>query len=169
MCPKYKRYWVPDSVAFLTLVTGGRSPIFHDEGTMRMALGILRRVKEIHPFRMRGYVILPDHWHLLLWTRDGRFDRVVHSFKRNVAFALKREGYFDDSIWQRRYYDHVIRDDADFTRHLDYIHFNPVHHGLAAKPVDHEFSSFKHYVSIGWYPMDWGTSPPDSLEGLNME
>lgn len=169
MCPKYKRYWVPNSVAFLTLVTAGRNHIFHVAGTVRMALGILRGVKEIHPFNMRGYVILPDHWHLLLWTQDGRFDEVVHSFKRNVAFALNREGCFDGPIWQRRYYDHVIRDNADFVRHLDYIHFNPVHHGLTAKPAEHEFSSFKYYVSMGWYPVDWGALPPTSLQGMSLE
>lgn len=169
MCPKYRRFWVPNSVVFLTLVTVNRTPVFGARETVEAALEVLRRVKAIHAFRMRGYVILPDHCHLLLWTEDGRFDRVMHSFKRNTVLALKEAGGREETIWQKRFYDHVIRDDADLTSHLDYVHYNPVHHGWTQKPADYEFSSFRSHVARGWYPKDWGSTAPRSIEGMNLE
>jgi putative transposase len=169
MCPRYQRHFVPNSVVFLTIVTAGRMPLFQAKDSVETALSVLRGVKEIHPFKMRGYVILPDHWHLLILTEDGRFDRVVHSFKRNAALALKQAWTSGEAVWQNRYYDHVIRDDHDLARHLDYIHYNPVHHGCAAAPADYAFSSFGHYAARGWYPVDWGSSMPRSIDGMNLE
>jgi len=62
----------------------------------------------------------------------------------------------EKGIWQRRYWEHAIRDDADFERHVDYIHFNPVRHGLVARVRDWSFSSFHRYVKQGRLPLDWG-------------
>jgi putative transposase len=169
MCPRYRRHFVPNSVVFLTLVTAERAPVFQAREAVETALGVLRRVKVIHPFKMRGYVILPDHWHLLIWMRDGRFDQVVHSFKRSAAVALKEPAMAGGTVWQKRYYDHVIRDDRDLAKHLDYIHYNPVRHGHVAAPADYPSSSFHHYVSRGWYPENWGTTVPPTIDGMNLE
>ena len=72
--------------------------------------------------------------------------------ERSASKVAKRE----KGIWQRRYWEHTIRDDADFERHVDYIHYNPVKHGLAARVVDWPHSSFHRYVARGVLPSDWG-------------
>src|SRR5205807_4594997 len=65
----------------------------------------------------------------------------------------------EKGIWQRRYWEHVIRDDADLARHVDYIHFNPVKHGLVSRVCDWSHSSFHQYVARGALPADWGGEP----------
>ncbi|MGD9974381.1 MAG: transposase [Desulfatirhabdiaceae bacterium] len=167
---KFKRYWIPNSIAFLTVVTAHRKPLFKDHSAVIMAKDVLRRVKEIHPFEMKGYTILPDHMHLMIHTSDGRFDHVIQSFKRNLSIEFHRCGIvLDRDIWLKRFYDHVIRDDDDFKNHLDYIHFNPVHHGITLRPMDHPFSSFRHYVKIGWYDVGWGDMVPRNIDGMKLD
>ena len=71
---------------------------------------------------------------------------------RTPSKIAKRES----GLWQRRYWEHAIRDDADLERHIDYIHFNPVKHGLVSRVWDWPYSSFKQYVQRGDLPPDWG-------------
>jgi len=168
MCPAYKRYFLPNAIIFLTLTTAARRPVFENAAFVSSALEILNNVKMLHPFHMKAYVAMPDHWHVLIQTDDGRFDRIVHSFKRNVSFEFHKQGFWEGEIWQGRFYDHVIRDDTDFKNHLDYIHFNPVHHGHADRPADYRFSSFHHYVKRGWYGPDWGSMIPDNVKGMDL-
>ena len=168
MCPAYKRYFVPNAMVFLTLATARRRPVFGNHDRVLSALITLKYVKALHPFHMKAYVVLPDHWHLLIRTRDGRFDRIVHSFKRNLSLEFRKKGFCGDDIWQKRYYDHVIRDEEDLYNHMDYIHFNPVHHGHAGGPADWRFSSFSYYVKYGWYLPDWGRRIPDNIKNLDL-
>ena len=110
--------------------------------------------------------ILPDHLHAI-WTLpeddsdfSSRWNRIKGNFsrrlpnlsRRSTSKVLKRE----KGVWQRRYWEHTIRDDADLARHIDYIHFNPVRHGLVTRVVDWPFSSFHQYVARGTLPADWG-------------
>ena len=168
MCPAYKRYFIPNAFVFLTLTTAGRIAVFENAAYATSALEILKNVKKLHPFHMKAYVAMPDHWHLLIQTDDGRFDRIIHSFKRNVSLELHKQGLCGGDIWQKRYYDHVIRDEKDFCNHMDYIHFNPVHHGYANRPADHRVSSFQHYVKRGWYPPNWGRMIPDNIKDMDL-
>jgi putative transposase len=169
MSPAYKRYFTPNAIVFLTLATAGRKPVFENPFLGESALGILNHVKALHPFQMKGYVMMPDHWHLMIHTQGGRFDKVVHSFKRNVTIEFHKKGFCEGAIWQDRFYDHVIRDDDDFSNHLDYIHFNPVHHGNASSPAEYPFSSFHHYVELEWYSLDWGNMIPEHIKNMNLE
>jgi putative transposase len=155
-------------MVFITMVTAERKPIFTGEAieTIRR---VFRNVKIIHPFRMKGYVFLPDHIHVLLMTLNGRFDQVIHSFKRNLSIELKKCRQFEGKIWQERYYDHVIRDDNDLYRHLDYIHYNPVHHGICPTPFDYPFTSFHAYMEKGWYTAGWGVKEPFTIQSLCLE
>ena len=68
-----------------------------------------------------------------------------------------RQGKKEVAVWQRRYWEHMIRDDRDFARHFDYIHYNPVEHGHVRKPRDWRWSSFRRYLKLGYYPEDWGS------------
>jgi len=72
-------------------------------------------------------------------------------------------------VWQKRYWEHLIRDEEDFRRHVDYIHYNPVKHGLADRPIDWKYSSFDKWIERGDYPPDWGTDPVDFDEAVGSE
>jgi len=72
-------------------------------------------------------------------------------------------------LWQRGFWDHVIRDERDFVNHFHYIHYNPVKHGYALKPGDYPHTSFHEYVKRGWYEIGWGHTEPEILEGLDFE
>ena len=121
-----------------------------------------------HPFKIDAFVLLPEHLHCI-WTLpqdDDNFStrwRLVKSyFSRHCesryqdGVSVSRKKRKGQLIWQNRFWEHVIRDDDDFARHVDYIHYNPVKHGLVRSPKDWEYSSFKRYVQAGMYDELWG-------------
>jgi putative transposase len=124
-----------------------------------------RLVQERRPFETIAICILPDHLHAL-WALPehdsdfaGRWSLIKSGFSRGIeaeprsqSHASKRE----KGIWQRRYWEHAIRNDADLERHVDYIHFNPVKHGCSARVVDWPHSSFHRFVGRGLLAADWG-------------
>ena len=113
-------------------------------------------------------MILPDHVHWILRPQDGmRFSDIVATVKRNVSWRLKELGV-RGPLWQRRFYDHVIRDENDLARHLDYVHFNPVKHGYVKRPADHLPSSFAEWVQRGVYISDWRALEPDRIKGMSL-
>ena len=86
----FRRYYIPGSAVFLTQVVEGRAPIFHDDKLIELLLSTLRHVKQLHPFTMLGYVILPDHFHLLIqMTGENNFSDIMHSLKPNFTKAYK--------------------------------------------------------------------------------
>ena len=116
------------------------------------------------PFAIDAIVILPDHLHAILSLPEGdadfsgRWRRIKGHFSRSLLDAsvpLKRSANGELALWQRRFWEHTIRDERDFVRHVDYIHFNPVKHGLVQRVCDWEYSSFHRYVSDGTLPEDW--------------
>ena len=131
-------------------------------GSLRQAI---RQVKAQHPFDILGMVVLPDHLHALwrLPDDDGdyplRWSLIKAAFSRqlppletvNLSRRLKRER----GVWQRRYWEHRIRDEQDLQHHLDYLHFNPVKHGHARSAVEWPYSSIHRYVRAGVLPADW--------------
>lgn len=86
---------------------------------------------------------------------------------RGERISTSRVSKGERGIWQRRYWEHTLRDQGDFSRHLDYIHFNPVKHGYAPQVQDWPYSSFRRWVRLGAYPADWagGRSTESSLFG----
>ena len=79
-----------------------------------------------------------------------------------------REKHREAAVWQRRFWEHRVRDERDFEAHCDYLHDNPVEHGLVAAPQDWPFSTFHRFVAEGRYPESWGGVPPvlpDSVGG----
>jgi putative transposase len=122
-------------------------------------------VAKQRPFETVAICILPDHLHAI-WTLPqddsdfatrwnlikGGFSRGLPTGSRSASKHARRE----KGIWQRRYWEHLIRNDTDLTRHVDYIHFNPVKHGLVTRVTDWPHSSFHRYVERGDLPADWG-------------
>ena len=165
----FRRYYVPNAIVFITQVVEWRTPVFDEPRWVELLLVTLRNVKERHPFAMLGYVILPDHLHLLIKPAPPEtHSTVMQSFKPNFTHAYKEITAIPDGLkfWQKRFFDHVIRDEEDFERHLHYIHYNPVKHGLVARPEDWPHSSFREWKARGAYVDCWGWSLDDSLRWL---
>jgi putative transposase len=119
-----------------------------------------------HPFAIDAIVVLPEHLHAIWTLPDGDVDypmrwRLIKStFSRALpseeSVSPSRAGRGERGIWQRRYWEHTVRDDDDFARHVDYIHYNPVKHGHVSQVRDWPHSSFRRMVRLGVYPGDWG-------------
>ena len=168
--PNYRRYYLRGHPVFVTVVTHERRPWLQEAAHADLLLESMRRVKVIHPFRHAAHVLMPDHVHWMFEVADGDFSRVVGAVKRDVTWQLKRLGGNGlPPYWQARFYDHVIRDEQDFERHLHYIHFNPVKHSVAVSAGAHVHSSFRQWIARGVYDENWGASEPDAIKGLDLE
>jgi putative transposase len=125
----------------------------------------IRETRECHPFTIDAIVVLPDHLHAVWTLPEGDADfatrwRLIKStFSRDIPcgerISASRAARGERGIWQRRYWEHTIRDEGDFERHVDYIHINPVKHGLVTRARDWPYSSFHRMVKLGIYPEDW--------------
>ena len=121
------------------------------------------------PFRIDAIVVLPEHLHAI-WTlppgdkslglRRGLMkSRFPCAIPPGECLRESRMWRGERGIWQRRFWEHQIRDEADLAAHIDYIHYNPVKHGCVARVRDWRHSTFHRYVAKGWYGIDWGSSP----------
>jgi putative transposase len=173
--PDYRRNRIPGATYFFTVNPRDRRSgllVTHIDALR----GAVRDVRQLLPFRIDAWVVLPDHIHCL-WTlpeEDSdfpeRWRRIKATFSKSLPdiepqLPIKpRKG--ERGIWQRGYWEHTIRDDRDYAAHLDYIHFNPVKHGLAESAGDWPFSSFRRCVAAGLYPADWlgGGEPVETGE-----
>jgi putative transposase len=167
--PEYRRMTAPSGTFFLTLVTYERKPLFRAATAVALLRRTMALVREERPFILRGAVILPDHLHLLcelpggdadFSTRVGlvkaRFTRaVLAETGANADVCASRRRHRERAIWQRRFWEHTIRDDGDFGARMEYIHYNPVKHGLATCPHAWPYSSFHRWVREGRYAADW--------------
>ncbi len=162
----YRRNPVPGGTYFFTITLDDRraSLLVEHLDALRGAFRIARRER---PFAIVAIVVLPDHVHTIFNLPpgdadfSGRWRRIKSLFTRalvarGVPLAGNRKGEYN--LWQRRFWEHTIRDDADLERHVDYIHFNPVKHGLVRRVKDWPYSSFARYVRRGILPVDWGGS-----------
>lgn len=175
----YRRLYVKGGTYFFTVVMQDRRPIFSDPHRVRMLDEIFESVMEKQPFTTEALVVLPDHLHCIWSLPEGDNDFSSRWKQIKYRFSLDYEGEFKKSIsmskkkekglWQRRFWEHLIRDQEDFNRHVDYIHYNPVKHGLVKRPADWVHGSFKRFFEKGIYPEDWGTSFPTSIKGLDLE
>ncbi|HYH18018.1 MAG TPA: transposase [Azospirillum sp.] len=167
---RYRRDRTPGGIYFFTVVTEGRAPLFSDAGLVDLLRDSFRTVRNRHPFAIDAIVVLPDHLHTI-WTLPPHDDDYVTrwglikaEFSRRCPAALKRVTRPDRArrrevaIWQRRYWEHRIRDEGDLAAHIEYIHWNPVKHGHAAAVAEWPYSSFHSFVRRGIYPADWDTA-----------
>ncbi|MGC8697997.1 MAG: REP-associated tyrosine transposase, partial [Halothiobacillus sp.] len=125
-----------------------------------------RQVMRVHPFQIDGIVVLPEHLHAILTLPVSDADYALRwrliktgfsrSLDRVERISASRRSKGERGIWQRRYWEHLIRDDDDFAHHLDYLHFNPVKHGHVQQVCDWPWSSFHRYVKLGLLPANWG-------------
>ena len=166
--PDYRRAWCPGGTYFFTvnaLQRHGNDLLVRHIEVLR---DVVRQVRKAHPFHIHGWVVLPDHLHCVIelppedmdfavrWRLiKANFSKWVPAVERRSAVRLARG---ERGLWQRRYWEHLIRDDADFAAHMDYVHFNPVKHGHVTRVVDWPYSTFHRLVAAGVYVSDWAGS-----------
>ena len=162
--PNYRRSNINGGVFFFTVVLADRSSHLLIENIERLR-SVYRVVRERRPFETIAVCILPDYihavWALPEHDKDfaGRWSLIKSGFSRGLeprprshSKVAKRE----KGIWQRRYWEHAVRDESDLERHIDYVHFNPVKHGYVARVADWPHSSFHRFVERRLLPADWG-------------
>ncbi len=175
--PNYRRAQVAGASYFFTVVTHHRRPLFSEPAHIQLLRTAMRTTLQSHPFRIDAMVVLPDHVHAIwtLPTGDHDFPRrwrlIKSHFSRRVHLPATRHPVRrrERTVWQRRYWEHLIRGEDDFRRHVDYIHYNPVKHGLVRTPADWPYSSFRRAVARGDYPAHWGRQEPDTLQDMEFE
>jgi putative transposase len=167
--PDWRRAFVPGGTFFFTLVTHGRAR-FLTRNPARSILGsLLRRSRMRWPYTINAIVLLPDHLHAIwsLPTGDSEYPKRWGWIKKEFtqhwlslggrALPVSAGRRRDDrsGVWQPKYWEHTIESEDDFERHFDYIHYNPVKHGLVRCPHEWPWSSFFRWVERGVYPRDW--------------
>jgi putative transposase len=160
------------SVYFFTVVTHHRRPILTTEIGRRSFREALKNVRRDRPFSIVGIVLLPDHVHTIWELPSGvsdystRWRRIKSLFTTTWIAAggmsagvnASRSERCERGVWQRRFYEHTCRDDADVKRCLDYLHVNPLKHGLVSRVRDWPWSSFHRHQRLGEYDPDWGSA-----------
>ena len=178
---RYRRSNTTGSTYFFTLVSYRRQTIFCDQRVRNALREAITNVRQKRPLTIDAWVLLPDHFHCM-WTLpegDADFSTRWALIKRKVSLACgqhykrkkwispSKQKHRESTLWQRRYWEHQIRDGSDYQQHMDYIHWNPVKHGLVAHPSNWPYSTFHRYVKQGVYPLDWcGIVNTDDASGF---
>ena len=168
---RYRRAQARGGTLFFTVALADRSRdllVSHID-VLRTAT---RRVRLRHPFEIVAMVVLPDHLHAVwrLPEEDGdyakRWSLIKAGFSRALpveeAISASRLSRRERGIWQRRYWEHQIRDERDLQTHVDYVHHNPVKHGYVTRAVDWPYSSLHRYIRMGWLTAEWGVDQQPS-------
>ena len=149
---------------FFTIVSYQRQPILCQPHIRQALRAAIRQVQIEQPFEIKAIVLLPNHLHTIfkLPENDADFSKRIGKLKSYTSkscrdFLMQRQSNKRElTLWQRRFWEHQIRDEADYIAHCDYIHYNPVKHGLVQNVADWEYSSFHRFVKQGLYPANWG-------------
>ena len=165
--PDYRRNRVPGGTYFFTLVTARRQPVLCHREVRAALRGAIERVRADRPFCIEAWVLLPDHLHCIWTLPDGDSD---YSGRWRLIKLCMCRALAQPRFWQRRFWEHTVRDGADLKAHLDYIHYNPVRHGLCASPGAWPYSTFHRFVRAGMYPAGWGADVPVRIpDGVGKE
>ena len=162
---RYRRAQIEGGVFFFTVTLADRSSDLLIRNVDRLRR-MYASAQERNPFETIAICVLPDHLHAIWKLPDGdanfslRWSLIKAGFSRGLALNAPRSdsklARRERGLWQRRYWEHAIRDDRDLERHVDYVHFNPVKHGYVSKVADWPYSTFHRYVERGVLPPDWG-------------
>ncbi len=165
---QYRRAKIAGGTYFFTVVTHNRRPFLCQPDNIALLRNAFRSIMVNHSFKIEAIVILPEHLHSIWTLPEGDFNfstrwRLIKEYfsrrcdpKYEGECSGTRMKKQEKAIWQRRFWEHHIRDEEDFIHHVDYIHYNPVKHGLVSSPRDWEYSSFHRYVTAGIYDLEWG-------------
>jgi putative transposase len=173
--PDYRRVWHPGGTYFFTVSLRQR----HGNDLLTRHIdalrGIVRSMQTRHPFVIHAWVVLPEHIHCIIELPSDdadfalRWRLIKMEFSKSLPVTERRSKVRrkrgERGIWQRRYWEHLIRTDADYRAHMDYVHHNPVRHGLVTRVRDWPYSTFHRLVKQGVYPLDWAGGNDGSVDG----
>ena len=173
---RYRRVVIKGASYFFTVVTFQRQRLFADPRSVELLTEAIAIIRERHPFEIEAQVVLPDHLHAVWTLPEGddnyaaRWRLIKEAFTRGYCKRYElpertevARARGEQPVWQRRFWEHMIRDEQDFAVHLDYIHLNPVRHGLAVAPRDWPYSTFAKWVERGVYEPTWGSNEMPQL------
>jgi len=175
----YRRARATGGTYFFTVVAGERRKILTAPESREALRNAINVVKRQYPFTVEAWVLLPEHLHCI-WTlpegdRDyskrwglikaGFSKQTRNALHHNARLTASKQKHRETSVWQRRFWEHSISDEEDFRRHMDYVHYNPVKHGLVNHVKDWPYSTFRRYVAKSVYPEDWGNDVALNLDG----
>ncbi len=170
---RYRRSLAKSASFFFTVNAYRRRPVLTHPDVRAALRAAIANVRNALPFRIDAWVLLPDHLHAIwsLSDNDALYGKrwglimaqvsrvcahlVIGDVDRSASRVRRREA----DLWQRRFWEHQLRDDVDFERHVNYIHYNPVRHGLVTRAVDWPYSTFHRFVGRGILPNDWAVDP----------
>ena len=166
----YRRPHLSGGTYFITQVTYQRVPWLCSNIGRKALREAIEKVREKHPFTIEAFVLLPDHFHCLLTLPHDDSDfsvrlRLIKTYVTKyygqqlgikIGISQSRQKRKESNLWQRRFWEHLIRNEQDFASHCDYIHHNPVHHKLCENPTDWEYSTIHRFIALGIYYSDWG-------------
>ncbi len=172
--PDYRRNFVPGGTYFFTVVVHQRYPLFNLPESRTCLRNSIISVREDWPFELFAICLLPDHFHAVMTLPSGDSDYPTRMRKIKERFTTPWgknggwEGTLSQSrrkkgergVWQRRYWEHTVRDEDDLKRCVDYTHWIPRKHNLVARVRDYRFSSFHRFAGQGEYELDWGGTDP---------
>ena len=179
----YRRWYQPGGTFFFTVVTYRRHALFRQPKARTLLGKALREVRAEMPFETVAMVLLPDHFHAVWSLPAGdddfstRFQEAKKRFTiewldsggKEMPVTRRQAARGARGIWQRRFWEHMIRDEIDLANHCDYIHYNPVKHRYVGSPVDWPYSTFHRFVDAGHYEPSWGATMPLHLAGMDYE
>ena len=159
-----RRYFKDGDIVFLTHITLNRQPILIDN--FNLLWSSINSQQNQHNFDLIAWAILPDHFHILLEYKSDDISNLMRRIKLSFSSKYRKKyNIAKGRIWQFRFYDHIIRDQEDLNRHIDYIHYNPLKHKLVDEPIKWQYSSFNKYYEDGFYSNDWGVNKPLNFDG----
>jgi len=171
---RYRRATVKGGTYFFTVSLADRNATTLVDN-VQLLREVIRTVKTRHPFHIDAMVILPEHLHAMWTLPEGdsdfstRWMLIKAAFSRQIAkgepLCASRVKKAERGVWQRRYWEHLIRDDRDYEKHVDYIHYNPVKHGYVIRASDWRYSSIHRYIANGVVSGDWGMANVDVESG----
>ncbi len=176
--PNYHRLYLKNyNYIFFTIVTYDRKNILFDN--INFLRNAFKYAMKKYEFEIVAIVILDNHIHCILNIQDiNIFSKIIYSIKHNFSVQLNANPNISESkqkkgekgIWQRRFYDHVIRDEKDLYKHIDYIHFNPIKHKYVNTTKDFPYSTFNKFVSSGYYNENWcNLEDKNEISKMNLE
>ena len=169
----YRRSFIPGGTFFFTVTLKNRKSNLLVE-RFSLFKEAVQRVKDQHPFQIKAYVVLPEHLHMIWELPSGdsnyslRWKKIKALFSKSIHKAgveLSKTKHNEYRLWQRRFWEHAIKDTLDLDNHVNYIHYNPIKHGLVEELHDWPHSSFHHYVKSGRICENWASSRLRDVDG----
>ncbi len=169
----YIRIFIPNSYVFITIVTYNRKQILIEN--IEYLRESFKQTLQKYQFEIIAIVVNPDHIHMIIKPDNiSEYPKIIGTIKKSFTQISKidhtTKNNRESDVWQRRYWEHTIRDEKDLYKHIDYIHYNPVKHGIVKAPKEWEYSSFKKFVQMGLYEENWcNFNDENEINKMNLE